>query len=114
MGTPTAPQRSYGCSFGCGNPYDYVLISVADASTLFLCLPCHLRMSADMVRAIESPEAEDVRKAMADFATVEQSQASGNGLKSRGHNAPAEIEDNELIERFDSIITADELPDAFK
>lgn len=108
------PQRSYGCSWGCGNPYDYVFVSVADGTTEFLCLPCMVKLAKEMVEAVLSPEGEAVMAALADMSTVEQAPMRSGKTRRRGHEAPANADDPDLIEAFDSRITEDELPDDFK
>jgi hypothetical protein len=112
--SPAIPERSYGCTFGCGNPYDYIFISVRDGTTEFLCLPCFVRLASDIVGAVVevTPEKEMAwLKSMSPLATTPM---SGNGPKPRGRNAPATNDDPNLFEAFDGIITEDELPDEFK
>lgn len=108
------PVRSYGCSFGCGNPYDYVVVSVADSSTEFLCMPCYVKLATEIIEAVTNPDSETVRKAMAEAGQVQQTAMNGQGPKRRGKNAPAGTEDPDLITAFDSVITVDELPEEFR
>lgn len=114
MVQPPSPARSYGCTFGCGNPYDYVVINVADGTTDFLCLPCYVRLAADMVAAVTDPSDPKVQAAMADMQPFEAAPMSDNGIRARGHNAPATSEDDDLLEAYEGVITVDELPDEFK
>lgn len=112
---PDTPlPRSYGCSFGCGNPYDYVLVSVADSSTELLCLPCFLKLSSEILEAVINPDNPEIMSAIAQAGQVEQARMNGKGPKARGKNAPANTEDADLIEAFDSAITVDDLPEEFR
>jgi hypothetical protein len=107
-------QRSYGCTFGCGNPYDYVVISVMDGTTEFLCIPCYIRLAVDMVTAMASPDDPEVRKAV-ELAKELMPVTFDNGqVKTRGHNAPVAADDPDIFAAFDSVITEDELPEEFR
>ncbi len=110
-GTP--PERSYGCSWGCGNPYDYVFVSVADGTTEFLCLPCYLKLAEDIIVAVVSPEGQDVMAALKLAGGIDAAPMRGKGARPRGKNAPANSEDPDLIDAFDSRLTVDELPEEF-
>ncbi len=110
----TDHTRSYGCTFGCGNPYDFVFISVSDGTTEFLCLPCMVRLAGDMVEAVTNPDNATVKDAMSAYDGGDQAPMSGNGSKRRGKNAPATNDDHELFESFDSCITTEELPEEFR
>lgn len=107
-------ERSYGCTFGCGNPYDFVFISVADGTTEFLCLPCMVELASNMVMAVTESEHPDVQKALADYVPSEQAPMRGSSVKRGRKNAPATTDDPDVIEAFSGVITADELPDEFK
>jgi hypothetical protein len=108
------PARSYGCSWGCGNPYDYVFVSVQDGTTEFLCLPCFLKLAEQIITAVTSPEGQDVLKALADSAQLESAPMTDGAIRARGHNAPATAEDPDLIDSFDTVMTVDDLPDEFR
>lgn len=108
------PDRSYGCSFGCGNPYDYIVIDVASGTTEFLCLPDYCRLAADMLKAVMEPDSEEVRQAVAAMGQIDAVPMNGSKVKARGKNAPTNADDPDLIAAFDGIITADELPDEFR
>lgn len=113
--TPEQPViRSYGCSFGCGNPYDYVFVTVADGTTEFLCLPCFVRLASDLLEAVTEPDSPRVKAAVAAMGTVDNVPMTSGKVKSRGRNAPADSEDPDLFMAFDSVITEDELPEAFR
>jgi hypothetical protein len=104
----SVPERSYGCSWGCGNPYDYVIISVADGTTEFMCLVCFLQLAQDMIMAVLNPQDPAVKAAMADAAGIEKAPMTSGRVRRRGKNAPADIDDDDLITAFDSRITGDE------
>jgi hypothetical protein len=106
--------RSYGCSFGCGNPYDYVFVTVADGTTEFLCLPCFVRLASDLLEAVTEPDSPRVRAAVADMGKLESAPMISSRVKSRGKNAPADSDDPDLFEAFDSVITEDDLPAEFR
>jgi hypothetical protein len=111
---PTAPKRSYGCTFGCGNPYDYIMISVADGQTEFLCMPCFVKLANDMVGALLDPDDPAIAEAIL-LANLERGeQAPGPSGAARGKNAPATSEDSDLFDAYDSRITAADLPEEFK
>ena len=110
----TAPERSYGCSWGCGNPYDYVIINVADGTTEFLCLVCLLKLCQEMIGAVLNPDDPDVKAAMAEYANLDRAPMTSGKVRKRGKNAPADFDDDSLIEAFDSRLTADELPEEFR
>lgn len=112
--SPAIPERSYGCTFGCGNPYDYVFISVRDGTTEFLCLPCFVRLAGDIVSAVVDVTPEKEMKWLKSMSPLTSTPMSGNGARRRGHNAPATSDDPELFDAFDDVITEDELPPEFK
>lgn len=108
------PKRSYGCSFGCGNPYDYILVSVADGSIEFLCLACYVRLARDMIVAVVDTGDPKVIEALAYASSLDLDPTPGPDGRPRGHNAPVTAEDDALFEAYDSRVTAEELPDEFK
>lgn len=115
MSTPPEPLgRSYGCSWGCGNPFDYVVVSVADSSTELLCLPCFVRLATDLVAAVTDPAAAKVRAALEAEGYANLDMTPGPRGKPRGHNAPANTDDPDLITAYDDLVTVDELPEEFK
>jgi hypothetical protein len=109
-----APVRSYGCSFGCGNPYDYIVVSVADGTTEFLCMPCYVKLATEIIEAVTNPDSPTVQAALAEMGQVQQTAMNGQGPKRRGKNAPVDADDPDIIEAFDSVITVDELPEEFR
>lgn len=109
-----SPARSYGCSWGCGNPYDYIFVSVADGTVEFLCLPDFLKLAEQIITAVTSPEGEEMMRALADMASVESAPMKTSKVKARGHNAPVNADDPDLLEAFDTVITVDELPEEFR
>lgn len=112
--TRAVPERSYGCTFGCGNPYDYVFISVRDGTTEFLCMPCFLRLAHDILGAVTEPDPEQTAKWLHAMSPLDPTPVTGSAPKGRGHNAPATNDDPELFDAFDGVITVEELGDEFK
>ena len=108
------PERSYGCSFGCGNPYDYVFVSVADGTTEFPCLPCFVKLAADIVAAVTSEPGAEMMAALADMQSVDNAPMNRPSRRKRGHEAPVNGDSQALIDAFDSRITTEELGDEFK
>lgn len=107
-------ERSYGCTFGCGNPYDYVFIDVRSGTTEFLCLPCFIRLAHDMLTAVTEPDPADMAKWLHTIAPLDPTPMNGSKPRGRGHNAPATSDDPDLFDTFDAVITADELPPEFR
>lgn len=113
MGDTVEPERrSYGCSSACGNPYDFVVVSVQDAETLMLCVPCFVRTAQDMLEAMINPDNPEVAKRIAEAGTVEQVPMYGRQVAARGHEAPVDTLDPEAIDKFEGYVLADELDDA--
>jgi hypothetical protein len=111
---PATPVRSYGCSLGCGNPYDFIIVNVVDSETILACMPCYVKLAVDMVAAITSPDDPEIAAKLAMAGSVSQVPMNGSGVRKRGKNAPAEVDDPDIFEAFDSVITVDELPDEFR
>lgn len=109
-----APARSYGCTYGCGNPYDVIVISIADGTTEFLDMGCFVKLAADVVTAIVNADSVNVDAKVRKAGTVDQVPMNGPGVKARGHNAPATTDDPDLFAAFDAVITADDLPEEFR
>lgn len=109
-----SPARSYGCSFACGNPYDYIFVSVADGTTEFCCLPCFVKLASEIVEAVTSGEGVEMMQALAELSQVESAPMRENTTRKRGKNAPVNADDDDVVEAFDAIITEDELPEKFR
>lgn len=110
----SVPARSYGCTFGCGNPYDIIIVSVSDSTTELLCMPCFVRMASDVMEAITSPDSDAVQAAVSLAGQADQVPMRGDGARGRGHNAPATADDPDILSAFDSRITVEELGEEFK
>ena len=106
--------RSYGCTFACGNLYDFIFISVLDGTTEFLCLPCMVRLAADMVAAVTDPDASQVANWLNAAPPSEQAPHTGNGARRGKRNAPATSYDPDLFDAYDSRIGASDLPREFR
>lgn len=115
--TAEQPQplvRSYGCTFGCGNPYDVIVIMVSDGTTEFVCIPCFVKLASDMVAAIVDGDDPNVKAAM-EWASANPSESAPGPTGKRGkHNAPATNDDPDLLDAFDDVITVDDLPEEFR
>lgn len=107
-------KRSYGCSYGDGNPYDFVIIQVGEKEVLMLCTPCFIQTAAQMLEAMQNPDNEVVRKMLAEAPDASEQVPFEDDIPGRGHNAPVETKDPDAIEAFESFVLEDELPDGFK
>lgn len=114
MSDPPDPVRSYGCTFACGNPYDYVFIDVRSGTTELLCLPCFLRLAHDILSAVTEPDPAQVAQWLRMISPLDQAPMKSNGAKRGRKNAPATNDDPDLFDTFDSRIDASELPAEFK
>lgn len=112
--SPETPTRSYGCSFGCGNPYDVIVVMVADGTTEFLCMPCFIKMASDMVEAITNPDSPMVQLALTEAGEIEAAAMNSPGPRKRGKNAPVTAEGDDILEAYEALVLEDELPDAYK
>ena len=107
-------QRSYGCTFGCGNAYDFVFISVRDGTTEFLCVPCFLRLAYDILSAMTESTPEQVAHWLKAISPLDPTPMKGNRPRPGRRNAPATTDDADLFEAYDSTISADDLPAEFR
>lgn len=105
----TIEPRSYGCSLGCGNPYDFVVVLVQDSTTQMLCTPCFVRTAADMLDAMTNPNDPEVQRRIAEVGDVEQVPMYGRQVAGRGHEAPADTVDPDAIETFEGYVLDDEV-----
>lgn len=112
--TTGMPERSYGCTFACGNPYDYIIVSVIDNSVECLCVPCYIKLAADMVAAITDPDSPEILAKLQAVAQDNVDSAPGPRGKPRGRNAPAGNYDPDVFEAFDTVVTTDDLPEEFR
>ena len=106
--------RSYGCSFGCGNPYDYIIVSVSDGTAEMLCMPCYVRLAIDMIAAVTDQDNPEVQAALAAVGSVQIDNVPGPTGRTRGHNAPATTDDPDLLAAFDDVVTTEDLPEEFR
>lgn len=106
-----APERSYGCSNGDGNPYDFIVVTVSDATTQFLCTPCFVQAAIVMVTAITEGQDPEVMEAVASAGVIDQVPMNEGRIRQRGKNAPAELENDLVIERFDNMVLENEFDD---
>lgn len=67
-----APDRTYPCSYGCGNQIDVILTQVDDSTTLMLCIPCFVLTAQQVLEAMVNPESPDVKARIADAGPVDR------------------------------------------
>jgi hypothetical protein len=106
-----APPRSYGCSYGCGRPYDFIVTNVSDMSSLALCAVDFMRTAHDMMVAAMESDNPDVQERLAEAVLTDVVPFEDNGLKRGRHNAPVEANSADAIAAFDGFVFEDELPD---
>jgi len=110
----TPPVRSYGCTFGCGNPYNYIVTSVVDSTSDFLCIPCFLKLASQILDAFEESDPEIIRAAIEDMTSQPQAPMNENGVKPMGENPPVDMAVPEAFEPERKVITVDQLPPEFR
>ena len=99
--------RSYGCTFGCGNPYDFVLIDVGSSTTEFLCLPDLVRLAGDLVAAMTEANNPALAEALALAQNEPQEPAPGPRGRPRGKNSPVGTPEPDIFSDFDAIEVAE-------
>lgn len=114
MTVPEPSTRSYGCQYGCGNPFDVILTQIIDNSTLILCLPCFVRTAIEIVDAMTGEVSPEVEAERRELAAMDQPPMTGQRARRGRHNAPVGSDSLDLIEAYDTQIADDELPDEFK
>ena len=107
--TTELEPRSYGCSLACGNPYDFIVVLVADGTTQFLCTPCFVRTASDMLEAMMNPDDPTVQQRIAEAGDIDTVPMYGRPVAKRGHEAPADTIDPDAIEEFASYVLDDEV-----
>jgi hypothetical protein len=90
------------------------MVSVSEAFTEFLCMPCFVTTAVGIIQGLTEPDNETVQAAMAEFPPGEQAPMTEPIRRSRGKHAPAETDDPDLVAAFDGVITEDDLPDEFR
>lgn len=96
------PERSYGCTYGCGNPYDVVLVMVADGTTEFLCMPCFVQAAMAAIQAMTEADNPNVREAVTAYMMGNHDQVPGPTVKPGRRQRPATEELPEGFGAFDS------------
>jgi hypothetical protein len=69
------------CSMGCGNEYEFVVVTASDSTTQFLCVPCFVNAAMVIVAAITEPDNPDVMSAVEAYGAVEQNTVGRRGRK---------------------------------
>lgn len=109
MAEGVTEPRSYGCSYGCGNPYDFVVVTVSDMSSLALCAICFMRTATDMMQAVIDADNPEVQRRIAEAQITDSVPFDDEDLRTRGHNAPVDAASEDAIAAFDGYILPDEL-----
>lgn len=107
-------KRSYGCSFGDGNPYDYIMVDAQSGDTLFVCVPCFIRQAMDMATAFINSDDPNVRAIVEMMEQAQGEPVPGPAGRKRGHNAPAGEFGEELFDHYEDRVLPDELPPEFR
>lgn len=111
---PEESPRSYGCQYGCGNSMDVILTQILDNSTLILCIPCFVKTAIEIVDAMTGDISPDVEAQRQELNAMEQAPMTGSRARRGRHNAPVGVDNEGLIEVYDTQITDDELSDEFR
>lgn len=109
-----AQPRSYGCTFGCGNPYDVIVTMISDASTDLLCIPCFIKVAHDMLQAMTEHDNPQVQAALAYAAANPLTQVPGPSGRKGRKNAPATSNDLDILDAYDGVIDTEDLSDEFR
>lgn len=107
-------NRSYGCTFGCGRAYDYVVVTVKTGDTEFLCSVCYITLAVEMIKGITEQDSAEVQLAVATVGALPQAPMPEGQIRKSGHNAPVTANNALLIEEYDGAITVADLPDEFR
>lgn len=105
--TTGMPERSYGCTYGCGNPYDVVLVMVLDGTTEFLCMPCFVQCAMAAIQAMTESDNPNVRTAMDAFSVNQSDMVPGPKANPGRRNAPATSDTPEAFGAFDESLALD-------
>lgn len=110
----SAPVRSYGCEYGCGNAYDIILLQPLDSTTMYLCFPHFFQTAADVYTAFIGEASDDVKEMMGELASLVTTDVSGSKPRRGRHNAPVGTDDPDAVAAFDGIVYEDELDERFQ
>lgn len=99
---------SFGCTFGCGNAYDFVVVNVRDNSTEMLCAPCFCTLASNMIEAAVNPDNPTVVAAMALRQSIAADQVPGPTGRRGRRNPPATSHDPDLFAAYDPSADEDE------
>lgn len=104
-------SRSYGCTYGCGRPYDVILINVADGTTEFLCMVDFVTVASTVVKAMTEAASPEVAAALAYAASHPAEQAPGPAGKPGRRNAPANSADDDMFAEYDEMLELSDIAD---
>lgn len=87
---PQGIPCTHACSWACGRTYDVIVVTVVDASTLMLCVPCLMSFSANIAKSMTEPNDPEVMEVVAnanlDGVLVVTDDTPGYGIV--GHSDP--------------------------
>lgn len=65
-------MASHGCTMGCGNEYQFVIVNVTDSSTLFVCTACFVVLAMKTVEVMTEEMPAELNDALAEVQAMEQ------------------------------------------
>jgi hypothetical protein len=106
--------RSYGCSFGDGNPYDYIMVDAQSGDTLFVCIPCFVRQAMEMVAAFISSDDPATQAVVEEMERRQGEPVPGPTGRKRGRNAPVGKAGEDLFDEYGEGAVFAALPEEFR
>lgn len=79
--SPALVACKHFCSFGCGNEYEFIVVTASDSTTQFLCVPCFIGTAADLLTAVTDPDDPAVMLAVETYAADTVTPAGTRGRK---------------------------------
>jgi hypothetical protein len=67
-----------------------------------------------MLTAVTDPDNAEVKAALEAVGSIGTRQVPGPSGKRRGHNAPANNDDDDVFTAFEDVVTSEEMPEEFK
>lgn len=96
------------CSMGCGNTYDFVVVTVEDSTTLFLCIPDFIGSAMMMVQAMTEPENEAVKAAVAAYNPDTVTPRGRRGKNPVLRDGAKAADDSDLFDEFEPDVSETE------
>jgi hypothetical protein len=97
--TPDACQHV--CSMGCGNEYEFVVVTASDSTTQFLCVPCFVGAAMTIVSAMTEPNDPSVAEAVEAYAADVVQSPGTRGRKAAYIGAIEQVNDNGVFDEFE-------------